>query len=1102
MKKLESAASRAGSHAGRGFHYQDAVGVWLVARCWAGELPYGEVTPEGRDDYELRSATRSALVQVKSRRDHLGSFPVNDAVSFVRTLWARAEASLSTSDNLILLLERPVGAGPKMDHALADHPGMAEILRMDPRWATLASCTCIWISQAPLEDALAAISRVAPCEPLAAQVHYGELLHRISTLADANGLVKGGRFEGLAVSDVEASVRRLEPMLDLAGMQAALRDGYCDAVDFLTPLHDPAFYQGVDTRPGHIAAGLVTERPESCRNVLDALEARGAALVVGPSGAGKSALMWEAARAARHTTRWFEVKRGDTADTHVLIRLARALRASPAAPVGFVLDDVGRGLGDLWDGLIRGAGLKSGILLLGSVREEDLFLLPSRARAREIRPTVDGAIAERVWRSLWDRGQTSWAGWREPWARSNGLLLEYAHILTRGDRLEAVLGEQVDRRLREERDTELAVLRVTALAGIAGATIDTERLCSVLGIAPGDLTRALRRLIDEHLVAEPIPGRLDGLHRLRSKTLFDLCHAYPPPTPSHTVAKALHAATSSSLEALVSYVIVHRPDEAATLTKALAERLEQDRDPVAAAAAFSGMGQAHIESVLRQWVPEALSLGLAPTQITSAVMFSVAGMDFASLPFPDHFQRAVRALQTRSASDPRLNLLSVLSPDIVSELIEAADTTCLRALLGALVGVDIPESVRSALGAARPEFDGVDLALAADLLGAVRLIDPLTATAWTNSGIRERLLARVSTRIPWAGPVDVEMASEGRVLRSSIHYVAPSVQTDVHEEVVQLCRLLLGLDPTAAVAAVDAVAADGLPAGLPDVPLATKRIPRENLPASALPQWNQRWIAAAARLVGIESYTDYLQRASVLLDRLLPTLERIMDCVLRGKTPPPNILDLLGKVREDSLALTPPRLESPVGGALEKHVTALQNLLFSCSADLLRRFINLPEGYGAFVLWVGDLLKNAHEARNEPWDLAGNPPEALLQRLESLIFALRLLAVEASTRGAKPTQLWTSMTRRAERGNALRLAKVAVEQQLRVRSTTYLQRVQDELTKAGLELELHVRPDWDIPLPWPNLELLAIVDLESSADGGLTALALQDEGVQNWKHQC
>ena len=82
-----------------------------------------------------------------------------------------------------------------------------------------------------------------------------------------------------------------------------------NAVDFLTPLNDPNFYLGVDVEAGHIAAGLVAERPRSRSELVEGIEQRRAALIVGPSGAGKSALMWEAANTLRHTVRWFRVRR-------------------------------------------------------------------------------------------------------------------------------------------------------------------------------------------------------------------------------------------------------------------------------------------------------------------------------------------------------------------------------------------------------------------------------------------------------------------------------------------------------------------------------------------------------------------------------------------------------------------------------------------------------------------------------------------------------------------------------------------------------------------------------------------------------------------------
>ena len=66
-------ASRAGSHAGRGFRYQDAVSVWLTVEVWAGRRPSATVIPEGGDDIEMRGAFTS-FVQVNSRREHLGGY--------------------------------------------------------------------------------------------------------------------------------------------------------------------------------------------------------------------------------------------------------------------------------------------------------------------------------------------------------------------------------------------------------------------------------------------------------------------------------------------------------------------------------------------------------------------------------------------------------------------------------------------------------------------------------------------------------------------------------------------------------------------------------------------------------------------------------------------------------------------------------------------------------------------------------------------------------------------------------------------------------------------------------------------------------------------
>lgn len=1077
---MEEPTSRAGSHAGRGFRYQDAAGVLLAVRCWTGDLPYGAVVPEGLDDYELRiAAAGGALVQAKSRREHLGPFSVGEAADFVLKLWSRAEAAAFGAGDLILLLERPISGGPETDHQLVEHSELAMLLQSDPRSDSLAPRTKVWLAPAPLESAVATISQAMSCQPLPAQVYFGELLQIVGALANQNGLVKDRRFEQLTVSDVEATLRRLEPLLSPTEMESALRNGYCEAIDFLTPVHDPSFYQGVNARPGHLAAGLVAERPEACRPVLEALERRGSALIVGPSGIGKSALMWDVARTARHTVRWFEVRRGAATDAHSLIQLARLLRASPASPVGFVVDDVGRGFADLWDVLAGDAVGGSGLVILGSIREEDVFLPPSRSRSPEIRPVAEEAVAERIWLRLREQGETASPGWREAWGQCEGLLLEYTHILTRGDRLEVILREQLDRRLREHRDAELAALGVVSLAGAAGALVDVVRLASAVNVSQPDLARALQRLVDEHLVAAPDAGVLSGLHQLRSETLLKLLHQVSQPL-AQTIPKTVHATTSASLEAFVAYVGSRHRDVAGVLVKALVERLDKDRDPVGMAGALSGLGQTHVETTLERWLPQALSLGLEPTQITSAVMLAVADTDLGSLPFPDRIRDAVNALNTRSDTDPRLQLLSAMPKQTLQDVLRE-DIPRLRAILGVLVGVNVPEIVRSALADARPDLESADLSAAADLLGAMRLISRDAAIAWTEGGVRERLLARVSAETPWATAIESETAPEGRLLRSAIYHVAPSAQEDVHGEVVQLCELMFGLDPTADVAAVDALSADGSLSGLAGFPVASKRIQRKDAPPSALPQWNRRWTETAARLISAESHTGYLQRAYALLEELLPALERSIDAMVRGKTPPAASLDRLGNVHEASRRLTPPRAARPGGDPL-MYVTKLQNLLFCCSADLLRHFHELPEGSARTVYWINDLLKQLPEARNEPWVFVESAPNDLFDRLEALLASLRLLAAEAGTRDPQTTTPWKGATKDATRGNALRRAKIIAEGRSNMQSHEYLKRLRADLTAAGVSIDLHIRPCWDEPIPWPPIQLLGIVDLIAPAE--------------------
>ena len=399
----KSPINPAGSRAGRGFRYQDAVGALLAVQCWTGASPFGAVTPEAHDDFDLIGAQDRAFVQAKSRRSEVGEFSLSDAAVYIAELWDRHEAATAQPDILVLALERGV-----RDLALApwqDHPLPAELLAAarlsgDRRTGRLASKTRLRILPSPMDEAMRLIATHLSCSPAEASIHYGEIVRRIGVLSDENGPRGPLNAHPLTRTDVGALVDQMRSLVALEDMDEALKAGLCEAIDFITPLADETFYLGVDVEPGHLAAGLVAERPETRDEVLSALESRGVVLVTGPSGAGKSALMWDAASVHRHVVRWYRVRTLGEGQVPALQRLARALRASPGAPVGFVFDDVGGDLHEAWDALVRLTPAGSGVLLLGSIREEDLFLLQTRSRTTEIAAKAEDGLAERLWAEL------------------------------------------------------------------------------------------------------------------------------------------------------------------------------------------------------------------------------------------------------------------------------------------------------------------------------------------------------------------------------------------------------------------------------------------------------------------------------------------------------------------------------------------------------------------------------------------------------------------------------------------------------------------------------------------------------------------------------
>ena len=1100
--------SRAGSNAGRGFRYQDAVSAWLAVEIWAGRREPATLIPEGGDDVELRGEETS-FIQIKSRREHLGKYTKGEAAEHVEDLWGRSLGTSPQPERLELVLEREVdGLDPLPGQpAYRSVQGLTKSkLSKFSGASNLFPKTSLIVSTKPREQTICLISNRQRCSSIAAEMCFAALLTRVGTLANDNGRLTSEGYQGLSVSDTETIIRDTLAAVDVDAIERAIRQGVCESVDFLTPLDDPNFYLGVDVEPGHLAAGLVSERPRTRSTLVEGIEERRAALIVGPSGAGKSALMWETASKLRHTIRWFRIRRMSAADVPSVRQLIRTCRASKDCPVGFVMDDVGRNGLEGWGALSKEAMSLPGVVLLGSIREEDIVLIDERARVAEVRADPDDELAERLWRELREAKKTEWPGWREPWQQSDGLLLEYVHILTRGKRMHELLADQVAARTKDpERSLELEILRSGAWAGMANAEIDASRLANALSVSEADLCRALLRLIQEHLVRSPRPGALAGLHQLRSEELWKLTHQMPLPTLETSFERTVASVPATDLEPLITDTLSTQRLTVQAVLNSLIVRLEGDPDSRAFAAALRGLGAGRISAGVEEWLETPEAKALSQMYVGFAAIFGIAGIHLGNLDIIPEVRAAIdRFAQIKGSTkgDPRRLLIDSIDQSTLSTLIMAADLSSLDEILGALVGVPLSGAMRTALMQVPANLLNADLHLLESAMGSLSTVDHEIAIQWINEVGQEALLERIQKETAWAGSVTTENADNGVIVRCDFWYVAASIQGHPNDAVVSLCELMLALCPAASIAMSDAITANGELAGTAQLPLANKRIPRENLPPPSIQNWNRQWRDQIASRVAAPSYSDYLARGVVILETLVPTLEKIFEVHLRGKDVPARLYEALNLLNSETEALTPPAVPSleaaGVGsGDFGKTKAKFQNLLHDTSVNLINRFGKLPDQSSAYIGWLNTLIDNVDTViSDEPWQLLGDGSPPTLTHLKSLLKSLRLLAGEAHERKERPAITWAARGKGTRPGNTLKfitsIAMSAGKKRLANRKAGF-ERAAD---KAGINAEFHLRTNVERISPWPPADVLALLPTTDIV-GAVHALAENAELLQS-----
>lgn len=405
--------SRSGAWAGRGFHYQHLVSALILVRQWAGLAPSGYLVPEGFEDCVLECPSHCTWIQIKSRIDAtFRNAEIDGILAAVDEKAARLKNG--TDIRSAVILERPCTNTLETGiECLFDDKA--------PR---------VFVCGAPGDEIVRLLSAKFRTAEVIAEGLADSLYRLVTDAAAANASLPFNKRRKISTTEVERYLSKRLEAEDPSAIDDAFISGAMEPVDFTTPVDESDFYRGVKVKAGHVAANLVLDRPNDVNRILDALRRRRNVLVSGPSGAGKSALVWLATTAITSQFRWFQITGMATAaHAEAIIRLVRARLPSEMSPLGLVFDDVGSENSDLWNLLVRELRRFPAVYFLGSVRQEDVNLVANQSDTVLIPVILDAELAETVWEKLSVGDHTNWTHWREPFEQSEGLMLEYVHLL-------------------------------------------------------------------------------------------------------------------------------------------------------------------------------------------------------------------------------------------------------------------------------------------------------------------------------------------------------------------------------------------------------------------------------------------------------------------------------------------------------------------------------------------------------------------------------------------------------------------------------------------------------------------------------------------------
>ncbi|MXY10001.1 MAG: hypothetical protein F4Z00_11020 [Acidimicrobiaceae bacterium] len=1072
--------SRSGAWSGRGFSFQYAVGAWLTAGVGAG-LINAVVVPEGFEDVSLEGLEDGASlhVQAKSRGEASGLFPVHRAVDHVLESWGKHIDRAEPSARLAVVLERGVDGETLPGGLVTSAPTLSESLQDDSRFLSrlrercahrgmsdvdvdrlLSSVVVVGVTWDEVTNETAAcVDAVTDLPPSSLRMAAYLLVGVVARASAENASRERGDRRCLDRTEIVGEIHGFVAQVDVGSLKAAVCDGVCEPFEYGPREDDETgrFYEGTATQPYHVASGLVVTRLDLIEQIRLGLDERSAVVITGPSGVGKSAVLWTIPHHSPEVL-WFRVRRLAVEDVTDIIRLARAYGVSSRSPVGFLVDSAGTGDFMGWARLRREAAAVSGLLLVCTAREEDLTVLGGLAECATVAVRLDEQAAETIYGGLKRRGATTAPHWREAFEQADGLTLEFTHLLTRGQRLGEVIGDQVNARIQQERSRELEVLTLAATADRWSAEISTVDMARACGMSDFDLRAALERLDAEHLVVER-RGRIVGLHRLRSAAICEAIHDRPPPTLGQTITRVIPLIAASQLHRFIAAVLTDNPQMRDAVIDAFRE---EDLSLMRVAGCLQGLRLGDFRDRVRRWSAIADRHDVPPSTRPLLFGLGIAEVEPPSL-LPAAFHHAWQELVAAPGSDTRSQLVEALGHDTIAQLVASADDPKKASqILATLSGIG-PDTV-AALSEAFQEDSPLAVSLReasveiyADCVAAAYDIAPdLAQQVVEVVGGEVAVMQRVRADQPGITLLEVQHRDGNHVVSAQFMHLPEAAQQDPDAQAHSLGRLLLSCLPRIDSVDINAV----LPGNHVlhgSLGIGTSQLSRQY----QRPRTGTAWVQARTRV----ALAELGEADSTRLHAALPMLEEAADLahqigtvIVTGQPPRHDFDQRHAALHHTATQMRPPLRHAGIGDiAITEHkppelTDPLSALILDISGNVIPRLIQGRDEYLTLAAYISNTVLTTHltGALQEPWRLTGiDSHPAALTTLRSVLEDLYALVKELANNDADAAAIRSSALN-GQSGTALRRAASTCRRARNRRHQKRRKEVQSTCRETGL----------------------------------------------------